>query len=128
MEKLFVFIVSDAPEVAESLAMCLAFTGHRAVTFYSVQELLSAHELPDVCAVICDMMQPGVHERHLATSLLDHSPHTPLYVIANNSGTHRNMVDAPANVAAILEGPCDPRKLEALIGDVCICDEAIASA
>lgn len=128
MKKLFVFIISDAPEVSESLALCMTYAGHRAVTFYSIPQMLDAPELPDVCAVICDMMRPGPHERQLATSLLARSPATPLYVVANNSGTHKNMVNAPANVAAIMEGPCDPRKLEALIGDVCLCDSELAHA
>jgi len=112
---LFVLIVEDHPDTADSLALLVRYYGHEALVAHNGQEAIAALAVATPDAVLMDIGLPGGDGYAVAGRLLAVLDHKPLLVALTGYG-HLAARSKEAGFHYHFEKPVDPQQLADLLG------------
>ncbi len=114
-----VLLVDDAPDDLEPLALLLRADGYEVETASTVDEAVAQFEKHPAHAVVTDLVMPGRSGADLAKVLRQRSPMTGVLVVTGHPTTKSAVACLKNGAADYLQKPVEPRRLRALVGEMC---------
>jgi len=111
----FVLVVDDDTLCLDLLRVLLESAGHRCVTASSGAEALARCDEQRPLAVVTDFSMPGLDGAVLAHWFRARYPEVPLVMMTGQDLDAPAMVELRRDFTAILQKPCDPERLLAVL-------------